>query len=138
MVTRPPILLLPHADLPFSVDTDACDYQIGRASKTSAWRSCAVQLLRPYLEQNRFELFTDHLALKLLLDLTGASSRLAQWRLRLLEVDFAVRYKKGAKNQIADALSRLPTHAPTEAEADLEILCFALLEGGHAGALRPC
>ncbi len=30
-VTKPPILCLPRVDRPFSVDTDACDYQIGCA-----------------------------------------------------------------------------------------------------------
>ncbi len=55
-----------------------------------------------------------------------ARNRLARWRLRLLEFDFTVRYKNGARNQIADAMSRLPTYAPIEAEAYLKIHCFNL------------
>ncbi len=91
----------------------------------------AVQLLRPYLERKYFELFTDHQALRWMLDLTDASNQLARWRLRLLEFDFTIRYKRGARNQIAHAVSRLPTFAPPEAEVDLEIPLFALLgEGG--------
>ncbi len=83
------------------------------------------------------ELFTDHQALKRLVDFTDASSRLARWCLRLFIFDFVVRDKKGAKNQIADAISRLPTYAPTtETEDDLEIPSFALLEG-CACARRP-
>ncbi len=98
-VPRPTILRLPRVDLPFSVDTDACEYQIGwalmqgnedgtrysigfwsrsllPAEKNYSVRGkhClavvwAVQLLRPYLKRKRFELFTDHRALKWLLDL---------------------------------------------------------------------
>ncbi len=63
----------------------------------------AVQILRPYLERRHFDLYTDHQALKWMMDLTDVGGRLARWRLRLLEFDFTVRYKKGLKNTIADA-----------------------------------
>ncbi len=132
-LASPPILRLPRPDLPFTVDTDACDYQVGCAllqrhedgvrhpvgfwsrSLYSAERNygvgekeClavvwAVQILRPYLERRHFDLSTDHQALKWMMDLTDVSGRLARWRLRLLEFDFTVRYKKGLKNTIADA-----------------------------------
>ncbi len=41
------------------------------------------------------------------MNLAVSSCRLARWRLHLLEFAFTVKYKKGAKNTIADALSRL-------------------------------
>ncbi len=93
----------------------------------------AVQLLRRSLGRKYFELFTDHQALKWLLDLTDASNSLARLRLPQLEFDFTVRCKKSAKKQIADAVSRLPTLSPTEAEGDLEIPCFTIM-----GEVHPC
>ncbi len=39
-------------------------------------------------------------------------------------------YKKGAKTQISDAVSRLRPYAPKNTEADFEIPCFVLSEEG--------
>lgn len=86
----------------------------------------AVQILRPYLERSHFDLFTDHQALKWIMNLSDASGRLARWRLRLLEYDFTVQYGKGAKNQIADAVSRLPTIGETPEGPDLDVPCFVV------------
>ena len=41
--------------------------------------------------------------------------------MRLAEFDYTIEYKKGKKNQIADALSRLPTTGETHVPPDLEI-----------------
>ena len=130
----PPILRLPRADLPYSVDTDACNNQVGSAllrtypdgtrhpigfwsrSLNPAEKNYsvgekeylaivrAVQLLRPYLEGTHFDLYTDHQALRWILIGSDHSGHLARWRLRILEFDFTVTYKKGAKNKIADAI----------------------------------
>ena len=89
----------------------------------------AVQLLRPYLEHTHFDLYTDHIALRWIMNMTDASSRLARWRLRLLEFDFTVQYKKGAKDTIADCISRLPTYGKTAIEPDVSIPCLAVEEG---------
>ena len=156
-LTTTPILRLPRADLPFSVDTDASDYQVGCAlmqehedktrhpvgywSRTlnpaernysASEREClavvwALTILRPYLERTRFMVYTDHEALKWLLNLsdTEAHGRLARWRLRLAEFDFEVAYKKGAKNTIADALSRLETEGETPSlRPEDDLPCF--------------
>lgn len=45
--------------------------------------------------------------------MNDASSRLAGWRLRLLEFDFIVQYKKGAKNAFVDCISMLLIHGET-------------------------
>lgn len=79
----------------------------------------AVQILRPYLERSHFDLYTDHQALRWIMNLYDAFGRLARWRLRLLEYDFTVHYRKGLKNQIADAISRLPTWGETGIAPDL-------------------
>ncbi len=145
---------MPDPNKPFSVDTDACQYQIGAAlfqedresvrppigfwSRTiqpaernysASERGClaviwAVQTLRPYLQGSHFAVFTDHSALKWMMNLTDPSGRLARWRLRLLEFDFTIRYRKGKENNVADAVSRLPTYGYQPPSPDLDIPCF--------------
>ena len=87
-----------------------------------------MQLLRTYIGREHFDLFTDHQALKWILSGSYNTGRLSRWRLRLLEYDFNVHYKKGAKNTIADAISRLPTFGGTEIPPDVEIPCFLVAE----------
>eukprot|EP00171_Calliarthron_tuberculosum_P023550 IDg23550t1 len=100
-LVSPPVLQLPRRDLEYSVDTDACNTQIGcslmqthedgKRYPIGFWsrslnpaernydateREClaviwSVRLLRPYLEHKKFTLFTDHQALRWIFDLTG-------------------------------------------------------------------
>ena len=84
----------------------------------------AVQILRPYLEGKHFTVFTDHAALRWMFSLADATNRLARWRLRLLEFDFEIRYRKGAENTVADVISRLPTFGHTMVDPDLDIPCL--------------
>ena len=79
------------------------------------------QVLRSYLEGKLFVVYTDHQALKWLLGATNISGRLARWRIRLCEFDFSLEYKKGKKNTIADAISRLPTTGETEVDPYLDV-----------------
>ena len=152
---EPPILRLPRPGLPYSVDTDASDYQIGCAllqthedgsrypigfwsrslipaekNYSVSEKEClavvwACSILRPYLERTHFDLYTDHQALKWMMNLGNASGRLERWRLRLMEYDFTVHYKKGRMNTIADCVSRLPTYGETGTSPDLEIPSLA-------------
>ena len=154
ILSNPPILRLPRVGLQYSLDTDACDEQIGctllqthedghrypigfwsrqlndaERNYSVSEKEClaivwAVQTLRPYLERERFVINTDHHALKWLLNIADASGRLARWRLRLSEFDFEVQYVKGTKNTLADAMSRLPTTGGTSVPTDEEIPCF--------------
>ena len=152
-VTSPPILALPKLGLPYSLDTDASNEQVGAAlfqeedgerrpigfwSRTlhAAERNYAtpekeclavvwgVTTLRPYLQGVRFTVHTDHSALRWLLEISDPSGRLMRWKLRLGEFDFQVKYKKGKLNTQADALSRLPTTGVTTVDFDEEIPCF--------------
>ena len=66
---------------------------------------------------------------------TDHSGRLARWRLRLLEFDFSVAYKKGAKNTIADAISRLPTYGEAQLAPDTEVPCYLI--HGPASEVTP-
>ena len=63
---------------------------------------------------------------------TCKSGRLGCWALRLMEFDFTIQHHPGAKNQVADALSRVNLPAPTEQldyEPPLYHPTLALLEG---------
>ena len=154
----PPILRLPKKDLPYSVDTDACGHQVGvvllqtyedgtrhpigywsrtlnaaEKNYSTTERECLAvvwgcQILRPYLEGHHVKIYTDHQPLKWLLGPTDATERLARWRLRLLEFDISVEYKKGIKNQLADAISRIPTEGETNISPDLNIPVLSIKE----------
>ena len=157
-LTSPPVLALPRADLPYSIDTDASEYQVGVAlfqhlpngdrqpigfwSRTlqaaeknysTPEKEClavvwACGVLRPYLQGDRFLIHTDQASLRWLLTTTDGTGRLMRWRLRLSEFDFDVKYKKGSKNSVADCLSRLRTLGETTTEVDDQIPCFNLDE----------
>lgn len=71
-------------------------------------------------------MYTDHAALRWMFYLADASNRLARWRLRLLEFDFEIRYRKGSENQVADCISRLPTFGHTDTPPDLDIPCLVV------------
>lgn len=72
--------------------------------------------MRPYLEGYRFTVLTDHQSLKWLRTMDNPSGRLARWGLELQEYDFDIRYRKGANNLVADALSRQPEEDSQAAE----------------------
>ena len=121
----PPVLALPNKDLPYSVDTDASDYQIDVAlfqthpdaqrkpigffsrklaaaegNNSVSEKEClaviwAVQNLRPCLYGEHFIVHTDRASLRWLMKVTDPSGRLIRWRLRLSEFDFEIKYKKG-------------------------------------------
>lgn len=88
----------------------------------------AIQVLCLYLEHQHFELYTDHQAIKWILYLAEANGRQERWRLSLLEFDFKFYYRKGGKNTIADAISRLPTWGYSNIVLDIEITCFAITD----------
>ena len=85
------------------------------------------------MEKKHFILETDHQALRWLSSLRdsvegGPSSRLMRWTLQLQEYDFEVRYKPGANNTDADALSRLTQLPPQEEhEEDRQFATVATL-----------
>lgn len=49
-----------------------------------------------------------------------------RWRLRLSAFDFSFEYKKGARNTVADAVSRVETTDETQGSLDKEIPCFCV------------
>jgi len=66
-----------------------------------------------YLLGFRTTIFTDHSALRYLMQKKDAKARLIRWILLLQEFDLEIKNKKSVENVVADHLSRIPS-APTE------------------------
>nr|GEV92830.1 reverse transcriptase domain-containing protein [Tanacetum cinerariifolium] len=67
----------------------------------------AFEKFQPYLVLSKSIVYTDHSALKYLLNKQDAKPRLIRWVLLLQEFDIIIRDKKGSENLAADHLSRL-------------------------------
>ncbi|GJY94754.1 reverse transcriptase domain-containing protein [Tanacetum coccineum] len=67
----------------------------------------AFEKFRPYLVLSKSIVYTDHSALKYLMNKQDAKPRLLRWVLLLQEFDITIRDKKGSENLKADYLSRL-------------------------------
>nr|GEV85989.1 reverse transcriptase domain-containing protein [Tanacetum cinerariifolium] len=135
-LTEASILISPDWDLPFELMCDASDFAIGGvlgkrktkhfqpihyASKTMTdaqayYTTTEKELLvvvyafdkfRPYLVLSKSIVYMDHSALKYLFNKQDAKPRLLRWILLIQEFDIIIRDKKGAKNLVADHLSRL-------------------------------
>ncbi|GJR53716.1 reverse transcriptase domain-containing protein [Tanacetum coccineum] len=67
----------------------------------------AFEKFRPYLVLSKSIVYTDHSALKYLMNKQDAKPRLIWWVFILQEFDITIRDKKGSENLAADHLSRL-------------------------------
>nr|GFA67918.1 reverse transcriptase domain-containing protein [Tanacetum cinerariifolium] len=135
-LTEASILVVPDWKLPFELTCDASDYAIGAvlgqrksnhfqpihyASKTMTEAQIhytttekemlavvyAFEKFRPYLVLSKSIVYTDHSALKYLLNKQDVKPRLLRWVLLLQEFDIIILDKKGFENLAADHLSRL-------------------------------
>ncbi|GJT63065.1 reverse transcriptase domain-containing protein [Tanacetum coccineum] len=135
-LTEAPILVVPDWNLPFELMCDASDFAIGAvlgqrkmkhfqpihyASKTMTEAQIhytttekemlavvyAFEKFRPYLVLSKSIVYTDHSALKYLMNKQDAKPRLLRWVLLLQEFDITICDKKGSENLTADHLSRL-------------------------------
>jgi len=133
-LTTAPVLGCPDFDKTFVLHTDASDVGLGavlsqdiegqerviayasrrltatEGNYTTTEKEClaiiwAIRKMRCYLEGYRFEVVTDHLALKWLNSIESPSGRVARWALELQQFQFDVRYRRGKLNVVADALS---------------------------------
>jgi RNase H-like domain found in reverse transcriptase/Reverse transcriptase (RNA-dependent DNA polymerase)/Ty3 transposon capsid-like protein/Integrase zinc binding domain/Chromo (CHRromatin Organisation MOdifier) domain/gag-polyprotein putative aspartyl protease len=66
----------------------------------------AIRLYHPYLHGERFEVITDHSALKWLMNIEDPTGRLARWSIYLQAYDFEIIHRKGSSHGNVDALSR--------------------------------
>lgn len=136
------VLALPQPSVPFSVDTNASDGQLGAAlfqthvdgerkhigfwspslNKHEKNYSHGKGMPSGFLGTTNFETksarvpFTvsfDHNALPWLIEIIESKGRLMRWSPRLGEFDFQIQYKKGIKNPQADALSCILFLVPT-------------------------
>nr|XP_027093474.1 uncharacterized protein LOC113713862 [Coffea arabica] len=130
-MTTAPVLSMPNFELPFVIETDACEVGIGAVlmqqghpiaflSKALANQNLgmsvyekelfalvlAVTKWKHYLVGHRFIIRTDHQALKYLLEQRLTHPLQHKWLTKLLGLDYEIHYKKGIDNGVADALSR--------------------------------
>jgi len=93
----------------------------------------AVRHWRPYLWGRHFLFRTDHYSLKYLLDQRLSTVPQHQWVSKLFGFDFAVEYRPGRLNTVADALSSRDTKAAPElddtaAVANISGLSFTYID----------
>ena len=122
---------------PFFIVTDASDFAIGgallqihdgrehpirywsrtlqpaeRNYHTTEKEALAVvqcmKQFRTYILGSKTVVYTDHQALKQVLTAPKPSGRVARWAAALMEYSFDIRHRPGAKNVLADSLSRDP------------------------------
>jgi len=67
-----------------------------------------LEKFRQYLLGSMTTIFTDHSALRYLMQKKDAKARLICWILLLQEFDLEIKDIKGVKNVVADHLSRIP------------------------------
>lgn len=82
----------------------------------------AVKHFCHYLYGHRCQVYTDHQALRSLLNTPHPSGKLARWGLILQEVDLTIHYRPGHVNQNADAGSRHPLPASSHTDETFGIL----------------
>ncbi|RVW71949.1 Retrovirus-related Pol polyprotein from transposon 17.6 [Vitis vinifera] len=143
LLTTAPIVRSPNWSLPFELMCDASDYAVGAvlgqredgkpyvvyyASKTlnDAQKNYtttenelhavvfALDKFRNYLLGTSIVIFTDHSALKYLLNKKDVKARLIRWILLLQEFNIQIKDKQGVENVVADHLSRVKVESHFE------------------------
>ena len=79
----------------------------------------ALEKFRSYLVGSKVIVYTDHAAIKYLLNKADSKPRLIRWILLLQEIDLVIQDKKGSENVVADHLSRLVNKEVTLKEMEI-------------------
>jgi len=85
-----------------------------------------VTYLRSSLEGAEFLVRCDHRALLSVLTNMSPKARINRWRLQFTEYTYEIRCKPGEDNNVADAISRLPTEGLDSIPLDKDILFLAI------------
>ena len=132
-IVTAPVLALPDFEVTFVVDSDASSTGLGavlsqkghpiaffskalspKLQAKSVYEKemlailSAVKKWNAYLLSRHFQIKTEHKSLKFLLDQRTNTPAQQLWVIRMMGYDYELVYRKGSKNQVADALSRLP------------------------------
>nr|GEZ38044.1 hypothetical protein [Tanacetum cinerariifolium] len=100
-MVKAPVLALPNFKQEFVVESDASGKGI------RAVIEAALDKWKGYLLDRHFKIRTDHFSLKYLLNQKLTTSFQFKWLPKLLGYDYLIVYKKGSRNVVADALSRM-------------------------------
>lgn len=85
----------------------------------------AVKHFRAYIYGNHCTIYTDHQALRCLLNTPQPSGKLARWGMAFQELDLTILYRPGRVNEKADALSRHPSSGDDSIETDTPSVMIA-------------
>jgi hypothetical protein len=86
---------------------DAAQKNYATAEKEFLAVVFACDKFRPYIVDSKFIIYTDHAAIRYLMEKKNANPRLIRWVLLLREFDLHIVDSKVAENPIADNLSTL-------------------------------
>ncbi|RVX19745.1 Retrovirus-related Pol polyprotein from transposon 17.6 [Vitis vinifera] len=101
LLTTAPIVRRPNWDLPFEVMCDASDQAmgaiLGQIDEGKPYVIYYANKFRAYLVRAPIVIFTDHSALKYLVNMKDSKARLIRWILLLQEFNLEIRDKKGVE-----------------------------------------
>ena len=166
-LSSPPVLAYPDFDRPFTLSTDASGSAIGyileQPDKDGHLRAIAyggralrahekkwtiseleclaviegIRCYHHFLADKPFDIYTDHSALKWLMNIKLSAGRLARWALLLQAYQFRIFHRPGKQNKVADALSRRPYEPEHETVPDKpNVLVASMFTHSHTSPVQ--